>query len=86
MLRQLLTLIAVISGLTLAAEPVRAADADVVSMVQATDQADSAVIGAHSLQPAEAPASHGTAMRPSTHAASTICQPTVQLQADRAHE
>ena len=86
MLRQLLTLIAVISGFTLAAQPVRAADADVVSMVQAADQADCTTVGTRPAQQVETQASHGSAMWPCAHSAITICLPTVQLQADRAHE
>jgi len=86
MLRQLLTLLAVISGFTLAAEPVSAADVRAVS-VAAAEQADCTPV-------VTAPLQFGTVRRSRSTSQSLPCpqrpvivvSPPVMLQIDRARE
>lgn len=87
MLRQLLTLLAVISGLTLVAEPARALDADVVSMVQASaEQGDCTVTVGPPLQLSEAGLALASTAKPCKNVAIVVVTPPVQLKADRARE
>ena len=87
MLRQLLTLFAVISGFTLVAEPVRAADADVVSMAQAVDQAACDAVSTRPLQATQTRVARvQLAKRPCSQPDFIVWVPTVQLRIDRAHE
>ena len=87
MLRQLLTLLAVISGFTLAAEPVSAAEGAVLSIASVGENADCQPVVA---APAQfAPARQigvGSPDRPCIKRPVVITPPTVQLQADRARE
>lgn len=87
MLRQLLTLLAVLSGFTLAAEPVAAADVRAVSVAAAQANEDCPRVVVAPLQLGlEAPdqrAEVQTRCRPS---GVVVVTPPVQLKADRAHE
>ena len=87
MLRQLLTLLAVISGFTLAAEPVAAADVRAVSVAAAQAGEDCQAIVAGPLQfggrkARQRDADDARCDRPVV----VIVTPAVQLQADRARE
>ncbi|RJY08637.1 hypothetical protein [Aurantiacibacter aquimixticola] len=86
MLRQLLTLLAVISGFTLAAEPVSAADARAVSIAAA--EAESVGVTIVSAAPeALLTAQECAADEPRRVIAVTrLDAPSVRLQADRARE
>lgn len=87
MLRQLLTLLAVISGFTLAAAPVSAADAQSVSVAAAQAGQDCQTVVNLPLQ-LSAPALNQRAVepRPCPRPILIVVTPTVQLQADRARE
>ena len=87
MLRKLLTLLAVISGLTLIAEPARALDADIVSMAQAASaNADCVVTVGRPLEDHLQRVISATSERPCKRVIVRTWTPTVQLQADRARE
>jgi len=87
MLRQLLTLLAVISGFTLAAEPVSAADVRAVSVAATDSQTDCTPV-------VSAPMQFGTVRQSSSAAQPQPCpqrpvivvSPPVMLQVDRARE
>ncbi|MBH5322805.1 hypothetical protein [Aurantiacibacter sediminis] len=87
MLRQLLTLLAVFSGFTLAAEPVQAAQGAVVSVASASEcmEAQPAVYASveHS---AVAQASAVVADKGCEQRAQILPAPSIMLQADRARE
>ncbi|MDE1466542.1 hypothetical protein [Aurantiacibacter sp. D1-12] len=87
MLRQLLTLLAVISGLTLAAEPVSAAEGAVVSVASTDQNTDCQPIVAAPAQfiPARQ-IGVGSPDRPCINRPVVVSPPPVQLQADRARE
>ena len=85
MLRQLLTLLAVISGLAMVAEPTMALDADIVSVAQAADK-DCEIKGTAPLQLAESVMARAEQDKPCRKVRIIIWTPTVQLQADRARE
>ena len=87
MLRQLLTLLAVISGFTLAAEPVSAAEARMVSVAaeEALELASGIVAAPlHLAQPADERAGQAALPRPARVVA--YATPAVRLKADRARE
>lgn len=87
MLRQLLTLLAVISGFTLAAEPVSAAEADVVSIASLGENADCQPVVAAPLQFwGWWQSSTTTDPQPCVEPPVVVAAPTVQLQVDRARE
>jgi len=86
MLRQLLTLLAVISGFTLAASPVLAAEASVVSVAQAAERADCAVQGTRPIQLADTAAFGAIKRQPCARPVLIVPVPTVMLRVDRAHE
>lgn len=86
MLRQLLTLLAVMSGFALAAEPARAAPADVVSMAQAVDEADVTAVATLPQPFAQPIVAVAPAQRPLERSAPTVLVPTVELGIDRARE
>lgn len=87
MLRQLLTLLAVISGFTLAAEPVAAAQGAVVSVAAADQQAECMPVVSAPLQLVQArQASGDPRARPCPRRPVIVVAPAVQLKADRAHE
>ena len=79
-------MLAVISGLTLAAEPARAVEADVVSMAQTMQDTDCQTISTRPVQLMSVQSPRKSAKRPCADAPITIWVPTIQLQADRAHE
>jgi len=86
MLRQLLTLLALISGLGLATTPAVAAQASVVSVAAAGAAEDCQTV---STQPLELVRLAPTGQRTSTPCPPKpviVWTPTVQLQADRARE
>lgn len=87
MLRQLLTLLAILSGLTLAAEPVSAAEGAVVSVASTDQNTDCQPILA---APAQLVAARqigvGSPDVPCINRPAVVTPPTVQLQADRARE
>lgn len=86
MLRQLLTLLALISGLGFTASPAVAAQADIVSVAAAGEAADCQTITA---QPVEFYRGFSRAQRgqsPCSPKPIIVWTPTVQLQADRARE
>ena len=86
MLRQLLTLMAVICGFTLTAQPVLAAQSNVVSVAQAAERADSAVQGTRPAQLAETIEFGPSAFRPSEQPTLVVQVPTVMLRVDRSRE
>ncbi len=87
MLRQLLTLLAVISGFTLAAEPVSATDARVVSVTSLVDQVECQPAASTQLQfRGGAQAATAAVDRPCLHQPVIVWTPTVRLQVDRARE
>ena len=86
MLRRLLTLLAVISGFALVAEPARAVEADVVSLTQAAVSGDCSTSVAAPLELSAAKAALVPIVRPYTGAPVVGWSPSVQLQADRALE
>ncbi|GGD52796.1 hypothetical protein GRI62_05190 [Erythrobacter arachoides] len=87
MLRQLLTLLAVISGFTLVAEPVSATDLREISAAAtaAQDLADCRPVVAAPLQLAQARQRDRVDTRRCQRRI-VVITPAVQLQADRAHE
>lgn len=87
MLRQLLTLLAVISGFTLAAEPVAAAQGAVMSVAAADQQAECPPVVSAPMQLAQArQASLAQRAIPCPRRPIIVVVPPVQIQADRAHE
>jgi len=84
MLRQLLTLLAVISGFTLAAEPVSAADAGLIS-IAAAEQADCAVIVNTPVQLRQTNTVRDVPQAlPCPHQPAIALAPSVRIQVDRA--
>ena len=86
MLRQLLTLLAVISGFTLTAQPVLAAQANVVSVVAAVDRADCVVQGTRPIQISDHAAVGPSTRRPCERPVLRVQIPTVMLRVDRSRE
>ena len=86
MLRQLLTLMAVICGFTLSAAPVQASPTSVVSVVQAAERGDCIVQGSRPIQLVEVSATGPAARRPCERTVLIVQVPTVMLRIDRAHE
>ena len=87
MLRQLLTLLAVLSGFTLAAEPVSAAQGAVVSVASAGEAADCRpVVNAPMQLAATRQIGIGSPNRRCVRRPVVVTPPTVQLQVDRARE
>ena len=87
MLRQLLTLLAVISGFTLAAEPVAAAQGAVISVAVADQQAECAPVVSAPLQLTQMRQANRTQQaNPCPRRPVIVVVPPVQIQADRAHE
>lgn len=85
MLRQLLTLLAVISGLTLVAQPAHALDADIVSIAEAADsQCD--IKGTAPIQLTTGVIARAEQDKPCRKVRILIWIPPVMLQADRAWE
>ena len=86
MLRQLLTLFALISGLGFAATPAVAAHASVVSVAAAGDAEDCQTVVSLPLELARGTSS-GRSLKPSCPSRPIIVwAPTVQLKVDRARE
>ena len=86
MLRQLLTLFALISGLGLAATPAVAAQASVVSVAAAGDAEDCQAVASRPLELARTALS-GRFTRQSGEADTTAAwAPSVRIQVDRARE
>ena len=86
MLRQLLTLLAVISGFTLAAEPVSAADARVVS-IAAAHQADCAIVAAAPVQQVrDARSSDAPLAAPRALPPAFALAPSVRIKVDHTRE
>lgn len=85
MLRQFLTLLAVISGLTLVAEPARALGSDVVSIAEAAD-CQSEIKGISPDQGLSEAAAQAERAEAPAHMLAVPAPPAVILQADRAHE
>ena len=86
MLRRLLTLLAVMSGFALVAEPARAVEADLVAMAEAADSGDCSTIVAAPLELSVARAAVAPMRSPCGERPVVVWSPTVQLQADRALE
>ncbi|MCB2065490.1 MAG: hypothetical protein KDE15_02485 [Erythrobacter sp.] len=86
MLRKLLTLLAVISGLGLSAQPSLAAQASVVSVAAQVETQACQPVVAHPLMLTSGNAARQRNARPCRPVAVVIVTPTVQLQADRARE
>ena len=86
MLRQLFTLLAVMSGFALVAEPVRAAQADVVSMVLASDEADCAAAAMVPQPFAQPIVAVAPAEVPLERSAPCVVVPTVRMKVDRTRE
>jgi len=86
MLRQLLTLLAVISGFTLSASPVQATPASVVSVVQAAERGECIVQGSRPIQLTEISATGPRAKRPCERTVLIVQVPTVMLRVDRSRE
>ena len=87
MLRQLLTLLAVLSGFTLAAEPVSASDLREISVAAsaAQDQAECRPVISAPMQLGQAAQRDRVDTRRCQRRV-VVRTPSVQLQADRAHE
>lgn len=85
MFRQLLTLLAVISGLTLVAEPARALGSDIVSIAEAADN-QSEIKGVSPDQALSGAAAQAEQVHVPAHLQTAQQAPAVILQADRAHE
>ncbi len=86
MLRQLLTFLAVISGFTLAAEPVSAADASLIS-IAAAEQADCAAIASTPLQLRQTSPVRDVAQAwPCATEPAIPVAPSVRIQVDRSRE
>jgi hypothetical protein len=86
MLRQLLTLLAVITGLGLSAQPAVAAEVSVVTVAASGQSETCQPIVARPLMLATGAASRTSQARPCRPAPVVVITPTVQLQADRARE
>lgn len=86
MLRQLLTLLALVSGLGLAATPAVAAQASVVSVAAAGDAEDCQTIASQPLEFSRGVPSGRSEQTPCSTRPIIVWTPTVQLQADRARE
>ncbi len=86
MLRQLLTLLAVFSGFTLAAEPVRAAEAGIVSVQAMVDADDCKIIAIAPLQQMDSRVASDADEGPCRRPVIQVQAPTVMLQVDRARE
>ena len=86
MLRQLLTLLAVISGLGLSAQPALAAEASVVSVATTSDLVDCQTVVTRPLEFSRAAVVLQHGHRPCKVKPVIVLSPTVQLQADRARE
>ncbi len=85
MLRQFLTLLAVISGLTLVAEPARALGSDIVSIAETADS-HSEIKGVSPEQGFSEAAAKLEQVEVPSHVQAAAPAPAVILQADRAHE
>lgn len=86
MLRQLLTLLALISGLGLSAQPALAAEASVISEAAAANVEDCQAVVQQPLQLTVAAERQREYARPCDRRPVIVYVPTVQLQADRARE
>lgn len=86
MLRQLLTLLALISGLGLAATPAVAAQASVVSVAASGDTDNCQAIITQPLEYSAASPAHLRTQSPCKPKPIIVWTPTVQLKADRARE
>ncbi|WP_137679066.1 hypothetical protein [Aurantiacibacter suaedae] len=86
MLRRLLTLLAVMSGFALVAEPARAVEADVVSLAEAADCGDCSAIVVAPLEFSASRTAIAPMRRPCGERPVVVWSPSVQLQADRALE
>lgn len=86
MLRRLLTLLAVMSGFALVAEPARAVEADVVSLAEAADSGDCSTIVVAPLELSASRKAIALTRRPCGERPVVVWSPSVQLQADRALE
>ena len=86
MLRQLLTLLAVISGFTLSASPVHATQASVVAVTQAAERADCVVQGTRPIQLADMAAFGAIRRQPCERPVMVVQVPTVMLRVDRSRE
>lgn len=86
MLRKLLTLLAVISGLGLSAQPSLAAQASVVSVAAAGEAEACQQVAPRPLMLSTGSASLSQTGRPCQPVVVVVPVPTVQLQADRARE
>jgi hypothetical protein len=86
MLRQLLTLLAVISGFTLTASPVSASQASAVSVMQAAERADCVVQGTRPIQLSETARFGAINRQPCTRTVLVVQVPTVMLRVDRSRE
>ncbi|GAA5057218.1 hypothetical protein GCM10023208_22430 [Erythrobacter westpacificensis] len=86
MLRQLLTLLALISGLGLTATPAVAAQASVVSVAASGNVEDCQAVTTQPLQLVRAAQRAQRSQTPCKPKPVTVWTPTVQLQADRARE
>lgn len=86
MLRKLLTLLAVISGFALAAEPAVAAQSGVVSVAAARAAEDCAVATAPVLEALAAPRSRNSRTQDCIRRALPVLVPTVMLRVDRSRE
>jgi hypothetical protein len=86
MLRKLLTLLAVISGFTLTASPVHAAQGQAVSVMQTAERADCVVQGTHPIQLADTATFGANNRQPCTRPVLIVQVPTVMLRVDRSRE
>lgn len=86
MLRQLLTLLALVSGLGLATTPAVAAQASVVSIASAGSAEDCQTSARQQVQQAPRSATGRSTAAASILKPADVLMPTVQLQADRARE
>ncbi len=86
MLRQLLTLLAVISGLGLSAQPALAAEASVISVAAAGDIEDCQTVVTRPLEFSRSSPARMRGQKPCKPVVVIVPSPTVQLQADRARE
>ncbi|WAT18540.1 hypothetical protein OZN62_02870 [Aurantiacibacter sp. MUD11] len=86
MLRQLLTLLAVISGLGLSAAPAVAAEASVISVAAAGASEDCQAVVSMPLEFSRGSMARSLRGKPCQPAPVIVITPTVQLQADRARE
>ncbi len=86
MLRQLLTLLALISGLGLATTPAVAAQANVVSVAAMADSEDCKSTASRPLELVSIVAGARDARKPCKPRPMVVWTPTVQLQVDRSRE